>query len=56
MSYPASGGMVPGYLAVPAGAGPSPGVVVIHEIFSITTTSGARPMKWPATARHLSKW
>lgn len=35
MSYPASGGMVPGYLAVPAGAGPWPGVVVIHEIFGI---------------------
>ena len=35
MSYPAPGGMVPGYLAVPAGAGPWPGVIVIHEVFGV---------------------
>ena len=39
MSYPAAsgdtGGPVPGYLAVPAGSGPWPGVVVIHEIFGV---------------------
>lgn len=28
-------GPVPGYLAVPAGAGPWPGVVVIHELFGL---------------------
>jgi carboxymethylenebutenolidase len=39
MSYPARGGatsgVVPGYLAVPAGSGPWPGVVIIHEIFGV---------------------
>src|ERR1700733_4481158 len=39
MSYPAPGGatsgVVPGYLAVPAGSGPWAGVVVIHEIFGV---------------------
>jgi carboxymethylenebutenolidase len=40
MSYPvaggaATGGTVPGYLAVPAGDGPWPGVVVIHESFGL---------------------
>jgi carboxymethylenebutenolidase len=35
MSYPVAGGTVPGYLAVPAGDGPWPGVVVIHEIFGV---------------------
>jgi carboxymethylenebutenolidase len=36
MSYPVTGGTVPGYLAVPAGDGPWPGVVVIHEAFGLT--------------------
>ncbi|HEX3488392.1 MAG TPA: dienelactone hydrolase family protein [Streptosporangiaceae bacterium] len=36
MSYSAPGGAtVPGYLAVPAGSGPWPGVVVIHELFGV---------------------
>jgi carboxymethylenebutenolidase len=36
ISYPADGGTVPGYLAVPAdGQGPWPGVVVIHETFGL---------------------
>ena len=36
ISFPATGGTVPGYLAVPAGsAGPWPGVVVIHEVFGV---------------------
>ncbi len=32
---PTPRGPVPGYLAVPAGAGPWPGVVVIHEMFGL---------------------
>jgi carboxymethylenebutenolidase len=35
MSYPVPAGTVAGYLAVPAGAGPWPGVVVIHELFGM---------------------
>jgi len=35
MSFPVPGGTAAGYLAVPAGAGPWPGVVVIHEIFGV---------------------
>jgi carboxymethylenebutenolidase len=35
LSYPVPGGTVAGYLAVPAGAGPWPGVVVIHELFGL---------------------
>jgi carboxymethylenebutenolidase len=35
MSYPVPDGTAAGYLAVPAGAGPWPGVVVIHEVFGL---------------------
>jgi carboxymethylenebutenolidase len=35
ISYPATGGAVHGYLAVPAGPGPWPGVVVVHEAFGV---------------------
>ncbi len=35
VSYPVPGGTVTGYLAVPAGSGPWPAVVVIHEIFGV---------------------
>jgi carboxymethylenebutenolidase len=35
MSFPMAGGTVAGYLAVPAGDGPWPGVVVIHEAFGL---------------------
>jgi carboxymethylenebutenolidase len=35
ISYPATGGAIHGYLAQPAGPGPWPGVVVIHEAFGL---------------------
>jgi carboxymethylenebutenolidase len=35
ISYPATGGAIHGYVAVPAGPGPWPGVVVIHEAFGL---------------------
>ncbi|MGV9680595.1 dienelactone hydrolase family protein [Nocardia sp. NPDC003482] len=36
ISYPAPSGSVPGYLAVPDGTGPWPGVVVVHDAFGMT--------------------
>jgi carboxymethylenebutenolidase len=33
---PIEGGTLPGYLAVPAGTGPWPAVVVLHEVFGLT--------------------
>jgi carboxymethylenebutenolidase len=33
--YPTPHGNQPGYLAVPEGAGPWPGVVVVHEVFGL---------------------
>jgi carboxymethylenebutenolidase len=35
ISYPVAGGTVGGYLAIPVGDGPWPGVVVIHEAFGL---------------------
>jgi carboxymethylenebutenolidase len=35
ISYQAPDGTVAGYLAVPAGDGPWPGVVVVHEVFGV---------------------
>ncbi|HEU5035233.1 MAG TPA: dienelactone hydrolase family protein [Mycobacteriales bacterium] len=36
IDFPASDGVLRGYLATPAGAGPWPGVVVVHEAFGLT--------------------
>jgi len=35
-SFDASDGRLAGYLAMPSGNGPWPGVVVLHEIFGLT--------------------
>jgi carboxymethylenebutenolidase len=34
--FPVPSGTLPGYLAVPSGPGPWPGVVVVHEVFGLT--------------------
>lgn len=36
LEFPVAGGTLRGYLARPAGQGPWPGVVVLHEIFGLT--------------------
>jgi carboxymethylenebutenolidase len=36
VTYPVAGGTLRGYLATPSGAGPWPGVVVLHEVFGLT--------------------
>ena len=36
LTYPTPGGELRGYLAVPPGDGPWPGVVVVHEAFGLT--------------------
>jgi carboxymethylenebutenolidase len=48
VSFPSSDGDLRGHLAVPEGAGPWPGVVVIHEIFGLTDDIRAQADRFAA--------
>ena len=53
VTFPASHGELRGYLAVPEGAGPWPGVVVIHDVFGMGTDL-KRQCDWLAGAGYLA--
>src|SRR5579875_2961510 len=46
--YVAAGSPISGYLARPAGAGPFPAVVVIHEVGGLTESIRANPRRFAA--------
>src|SRR5437763_16561897 len=48
LTYPSSDGELRAYVATPAGVGPWPGVVVIHEIFGLTDDIRAQADRFAA--------
>src|SRR5436309_8667607 len=48
VSFPSSDGDLRGYLAAPEGAGPWPGVVVLHELFGLTDDIRAQADRFAA--------
>lgn len=53
VTFPASQGELRGYLARPAGDGPWPGVVVVHDVFGMTSDL-ERQCGWLAEAGYLA--
>ncbi len=53
VTFPAPNGQLRGYLARPAGDGPWPGVIVVHDVFGMTSDL-RRQCDWLASAGYLA--
>lgn len=53
VTFSAPGGSLRGYLAEPGGTGPWPGVIVIHDVFGLTSDL-RRQCEWLAAAGYLA--